>query len=746
MNQDQWPPPPGAATHHAMIGAMGGSPALAAAAAGALEAGRLDDSVLSPTRLRYEQEQAYFNATHLLAPLAYFVLAFDTTILQANLAGAALLGLDRERLGRQLFRAFISPAFLDDFDRFVQVALNTSVAQRVQLDLLPLAQRPGLAVTLHASADGSGQAFRVELEPAEGRQAALERSEERFRRIVHCAEEGIWELDADARTTFVNPKMAQMLGYPIEAMLQRPLIDFMDAEGRALLERNIALHQQGSPERHEFKFLRQDGSALWLHLSTNPIVDGVGGYLGALALATDITATRQPSDLVWQQANFDQLTALPNRHMFLDRLQHELRKAQREECFLALLFVDLDQFKDINERLGQERGDSLLAEAGRRIAACVRGSDTVARVGGDQFAVVLAGLEQILCVERVAQQIVASLARPFGLTAAQQLAAGDAADPAPAAQLSASIGIALYPSDGAEGAALLRHAAQAMDEAKADGSSRYSYFTPDMQAAAQLRQRTGVELREALAWQQFELYYQPIVNLRSGAIERAEALLRWHHPQRGLLGPADCIPFAESSGLIIDIGDWVFRQAVQQVKCWQRELGPGFQISVNKSPVQFRSDAAFYQGWIDYLAEQQLPPRSIVIEITEGVVLDGARHVVDRLRQFRAMGLQVALDNFGTGYASLSHLKKFDLDFLKIDRTFVHELEGDAGNQALCGAIVMLAHKLGLRVVAEGVETVGQRDLLVAAGCDYAQGFVFAAPMPAAQFGALAQSRLSMLS
>ncbi|WP_295999431.1 EAL domain-containing protein [Rugamonas sp.] len=704
----------------AMLAAMGGIPGGAASQLSA------EDVALSPERLLRAREQAYFNDIYLLAPVGYFVLGFDTTVLQMNVVGADLLGLKRDNPGRAQFRNYVSARFVDDFDRFVRDALNNDAPQRCDLQMVRSPHDPGYPATLRASADGSGQAFRVVLELAEGKLAALERSEERFRRIVHNAEEGIWEIDAGARTSFVNPKMAQMLGYTIEEMLEQPLPAFMDDEGRAILERNIARRQQGIAERHEFKFLRKDGSALWATLATNPIFDAEGCYMGALALVSDITARKESAEQIWHQANFDALTALPNRHMFQDRLRQEMKKAQREGLFLALLFIDLDGFKQVNDTLGHAQGDALLVETAHRIGACVRASDTLARLGGDEFTIILSGLDHVSSVERIAQNVIAGLNRPF-------LLENDSAC------VSASVGIALYPSDAVEAEQLLRCADQAMYAAKHGGRNRYSYFTADLQLAAQARLQAALDLRQALAQQQFELYYQPIVNLRSGAIERAEALLRWRHPERGLLAPVDFMPFAESSGLMIEIGDWVFRQAARQVKQWQAELHPAFQISVNQSPVQFRGDAAQCQGWVDHVAALDLPESSLVIEITEGVLLDTASHVSQRLRDLRAMGLQVALDDFGTGYSSLAHLKHFDIDFLKLDRSFVHELSSDSGDLALCEAIIVMAHKLGLKVVAEGVETAAQAALLAHAGCDYAQGFVFARAMPAKQLAVLAR-------
>ncbi|WP_229495878.1 putative bifunctional diguanylate cyclase/phosphodiesterase [Massilia polaris] len=684
----------------------------------------VDVSGVTVARLRHEEVQGYYNELYLLAPVGYFVVAFDQTILQANLVGAGMLGIERSNTREHRLRTFVSPAYLSDFDHFFSGAINSTTPIQCRLQL---GQGAGelVQVTLLASADGSGQACRVVVERAEGKLAALERSEERFRRIVHSAEEGIWEIDAQSVTTFVNPKMAAVLGYAIEEMLDRRLVDFMDEEGRAILERNIARRQQGIAERHEFKFLRKDGREVWTAMSTNPIFDAAGTYLGALALVTDITDRKASTELIWQQANFDQLTGLPNRHMFVDRLRQEARKADRNAAFLALLFVDLDHFKEVNDRHGHAVGDAVLSETARRIAACVRSTDTLARLGGDEFTVILSALDHAGSVERIAQAMIAALSLAFEVGGQRIF-------------VSASIGIALYPPDGRDLDELLACADQAMYSSKAGGRNRFSYFTPDLQEAAKARQSMGADMRAAIAAKQFEILYQPIISLSSGAVYKAEALLRWRHPTRGLLGPAEFIPFAESNGLIVEIGDWVFREAARQARAWQAAIDPSFQVSVNKSPVQFRRDADMYEGWFKYLEELGLPRQSMVIEITESILMQGADQVLERLKHYRAMGLQVALDDFGTGYSSLSHLKRFDIDYVKIDQSFVSQLEIDDGDLALCEAIIVMAHKLGLKVVAEGVETPGQRELLVDAGCDYAQGYMFAHPMPAAEFAVMA--------
>jgi diguanylate cyclase (GGDEF)-like protein/PAS domain S-box-containing protein len=442
----------------------------------ALTARQQIDSGVSLDRLRHEQEQARYNELHLLAPFGYFVLGFDGSILQANLCGARLLGATRAGIGRRRLRNFVCPTSLDAFDRFFQAALNSESPQGCRIELcLPHPSRIE-AVTLAASMDGSGQACRIIIEPVEGRAAALEASEERFRRIVHCADEGIWEIDADGGTSFVNPRMAALLGYEIEDMLGLPFTHFMDDEGRAVVERDLARRRRGVVERHELRFVRKDGGAMWAGVATNPIHGAGGDYLGLLALVNDVTRQRASVERIWHQANYDELTGLPNRHMFLDRLRHAMRKADREGAFLALLFLDLDHFKDVNDRLGHAMGDVLLSEAAQRIGGCVRASDTIARLGGDEFTVILTGLDRAGTIDRIAGAIVAALARQFTL--------GDER-----AQVSSSIGVALYPADADDVGKLLEHADQAMYAAKNAGRNRYSYFNPEIKEDALVRPR-----------------------------------------------------------------------------------------------------------------------------------------------------------------------------------------------------------------------------------------------------------------
>ena len=458
------------------------------------------------------------------------------------------------------------------------------------------------------------------------------------------------------------------------------------------------------------------------------LIDVIASNLGRWLERMQAEAVRKGDEaLIWRQANFDPLTNLPNRRMFHDRLEQEMKKSDRAGLPLALLLLDLDHFKQINDTYGHAMGDLLLRDAAQRLGSCVRESDTVARLGGDEFTIILGKLDDPDTVERITRDALRKLAEPFRLKNE-------------VAYVSTSIGIAFYPADAADASLLLKSADQAMYAAKNQGRNRHSYFTAALQQAAQVRMRLVNDLRGALAGDQFRVYYQPIVELSTGGVHKAEALIRWQHPMRGLVCPAKFISIAEDTGMIVDIGDWVFREAARQVAMWRASHHAAFQISVNRSPVQFHSEDSSHSAWFDHLQRLGLPGQSIAVEITERLLLDSSVAVTDQLLAFRDAGMQVSLDDFGTGYSALAYLKKFDIDYLKIDRSFIHNLAPDSNDMALCEAIIVMAHKLGLKVIAEGVETVQQRDLLAAAGCDYGQGYLFSEPVPAEQFEALLQT------
>ncbi|WP_326858085.1 bifunctional diguanylate cyclase/phosphodiesterase [Noviherbaspirillum sp.] len=443
--------------------------------------------------------------------------------------------------------------------------------------------------------------------------------------------------------------------------------------------------------------------------------------VGARRLISLLKTLAQTRAEVENQARHDFLTGLPNRRAFHEQLEQEIRRAHRTNQSICILFIDLDLFKEINDTLGHDMGDLLLQQAALRISGYVRETDSVARLGGDEFTVILHGLNDLHGVERIAQGILKTLAEPF-------LLRGETA------YVSASIGVALYPQDGTTSEELVKHADQAMYAAKTEGRNRWTYFAPSMQIRAQQRMRYLNDLHTALAEQQYRLVYQPIVDLRTGLAHKAEALIRWHHPQRGVIPPAEFIPVLEDAGMIAEVGEWVFQEAARQAVAWRKTLHPEFQISINKSPLQFRKGSASANDWMHYLAQLGLPGNSIAIEITEGLLLEPGEEITTKLRKLSDAGMQISLDDFGTGYCSLMYLKRFDIDFIKIDRTFVSALADGPDGAALCEAIIVMAHKLGLKVIAEGIETSAQRDLLVEMGCDFGQGFLFSRPLGAEEF------------
>jgi diguanylate cyclase (GGDEF)-like protein/PAS domain S-box-containing protein len=539
--------------------------------------------------------------------------------------------------------------------------------------------------------------------------------------VYENSSEAMMVTDAEGSIITINPAFTKTTGYTLEEIKgKNPSILKSHHHAPSFFQEMWSVLNATGCWQGEIWDKRKDGEIYPKWMTINTTFNADGTPCRRIALFSDITEKKKSEQIIWHQANFDTLTGLPNRRMFHDRLEQEIRKAQRNGCHLALLFIDLDRFKEVNDTLGHDKGDILLIEAGRRLRKCVRESDTVARLGGDEFTIILGDLDGPRGVDRIAQAILESMVAPFTL-------AGEMA------YVSASIGITLFPEDAATSEALIKNADQAMYAAKHQGRNRHSYFTQSMDQAAKARMRLSNDLRAALAEKQFWIAYQPIVELATGVIHKAEALLRWQHPVRGLVSPAEFIPIAEATGTITDIGNWVFQEAARQVATW-REYDPSFQISVNKSPLQFLDNGAHSKSWLQLMEDSNLPWQSIVIEITEGILLDADPIVDSRLAQFRQSGMQVAIDDFGTGYSSLAYLKKFDIDYLKIDQTFVRNLTDSTKDLALCKAIIVMAHKLGIQVIAEGVETGEQRDLLVAAGCDYAQGYFFSRPVVAAEF------------
>nr|WP_249116072.1 EAL domain-containing protein [Azoarcus sp. L1K30] len=519
---------------------------------------------------------------------------------------------------------------------------------------------------------------------------------------------------------YLGKKRTELIGRTVYDISPKDLADQYFAADKRLFD------QRGT-QTYETNVVYADGTrrdVVFYKATFNDARGELGGLVGVLL---DISERKRMEQAIWREANYDALTGLPNRRLFHDRLREEIKRAQRHGTRLAQLFIDLDRFKEINDTLGHDLGDKLLIEAAARIHKVLRASDTVSRLGGDEFVVVLPDMDDKSAAATVAQHIIDQMQMPFELDGKL-------------AYVSASIGIAFYPDDSTEIDTLLSYADQAMYAAKAQGRNGFCHFAQPMQVSAMRRLETGNDLRHAVADKQLVLHYQPIVDLTDNRIVKAEALVRWQHPTRGLLGPDEFIPIAEDIGVIVDIGHWVFEQAMAMAARWHAatDTAQSVQISINMSPRQFMGGKS--TEWIDYLRQHGLPASVLAVEITEGLLLDTRPAVIDTLLAFRDAGVQVSIDDFGTGYSAMSYLKKFDIDYLKIDRSFVRDLTTDASDLAIAEAMIVMAHKLGMKVVAEGVETDAQRDLLRSAGCDYAQGYLFSRPLPADAFEILLQT------
>lgn len=541
--------------------------------------------------------------------------------------------------------------------------------------------------------------------------------------VFENSSEGVTITDADGVILAVNPAFTELTGYTAEEVVgKNPRLLSSGRQDAAFYQ---AMWRQLINSGHwagEIWNRRKDGElyAEWLSINTSFNPDG--SVHRRVGLFSDITKRKKSEELIWRQANYDFLTNLPNRRMFRDRLEQAIKKAHRANLSVALMFIDLDHFKQVNDTLGHDMGDVLLKEATQRLSRCVRNTDTVARLGGDEFAVILDELDDPKIAERVAQNILQNLAEPFTLGREQ-------------AYISASIGVSFYPKDAAEIDELLKDADQAMYAAKDHGRNCHRYFAQSMQEAAQNRMQLTTDMRHALTEDQFLVYYQPIVELKSGRLIKAEALIRWQHPTRGLVNPVDFIPFAEDSGLIVGIGRWVLQTACAQTMAWRAQGLALPQITVNVSARQFY-EGNFQDVVREILDETRLPPEDLELEITEGMLMHDMEQAVSTVQALWKVGVHISEDDFGTGYSSLNYLKRFPIHTLKIDKSFVRDIGRNADDTALVAAIIAMAHSLHLTVVAEGVETEQQLDFLRQQGCNHCQGFWFAKPMPAQEFAA----------
>ena len=469
--------------------------------------------------------------------------------------------------------------------------------------------------------------------------------------------------------------------------------------------------------------IRRDGAELAVETSAAPIHDRQGGVVGAVMVAHDVTVARELSHKLARLALHDSLTDVPNRTLLSDRLDQAMVRAQRSRNFVALLYIDLDRFKHINDSLGHAVGDQLLKSVARRLLACVRSSDTVSRQGGDEFLILLEDIVQAHDAALCAEKIISALDAPH------RIGNHDL-------HLTASIGIATFPGDAADANTLLRNADFAMYQAKYSGRNNYQFFKPEMNANALERQSIETDLRLAIEKQEFVLNYQPKVNLETGAIAGVEALIRWNRPSHGLMPPAHFIPIAEESGLILPIGRWALESACRQAREWQDSGLTPISVAINVSAVELRAKD-FLSHVRRILEQSRLEPRFLEIELTETFMLQDWKSTAQVLRALKDLGVRIALDDFGTGYSSLSYMKRFPIDALKIDQSFVRDMTTDADDASIVSAVINMGRSLHMGVVAEGIQTRDQLLFLKDRECPEGQGYYFGPPVPAPQLTAL---------
>ncbi|APV50357.1 hypothetical protein BWI17_12035 [Betaproteobacteria bacterium GR16-43] len=584
-----------------------------------------------------------------------------------------------------------------------------------------------LLISDRKTRDGGVIGFRVDITARKRAEQQREASEARFKSLLEMSSDWYWEQDDQYRFTMMSQGLAH-LGEVPEKLLGRCRWD-LGYGGLTPEQWEAHKHQLYAREPFrglEFTFTRDTGEVRWVSVTGEPVFDVAGRFVGYRGVGTDVTERKRYETKIRELADYDFLTGLPNRSLLAARFAFSSRGAERSGQPMALVFIDLDRFKTINDSLGHPVGDRLLKQIATRLVHVVRATDTVCRHGGDEFLVLLPEVGAASNAAHVAEEISRELSRPYEVDGYELV-------------VTPSIGISLYPSDGRELPVLIRNADAAMYHSKAMGRNRYSFFKEEMNARISERLTLENGMRRALARDEFFLEYQPVYALGGRYIVGAEALLRWRHPELGVVPPARFIPIAEDSGLILEIGEWVMREACRQSREWAKAGLREMPLRVNLSGIQLRQKN-FIEVMQRAMADHGRGAAHLEFEVTESVLITEAEMATGVLEALSRQGLKIAIDDFGTGYSNLSYLKRLRIDKLKIDKSFIRDLAVDPAGAALTQGIVGLAKSLGLRVTAEGVETAAQLEFLEAAGCDEAQGFFFSMPLGADAMAELLRS------
>ncbi len=547
---------------------------------------------------------------------------------------------------------------------------------------------------------------------------------ERFRSLTELSSDWYWEMDDNLRFTYVSEGIRKVRGVAPESLIGKRRWESDHVGGDEEMARHRATLEGHLPFK-DFVLARRtsDGRITYVSHAGKPIFDDQGNFRGYRGVARDITAQVQAEEELARMAHYDALTSLPNRALLQGRLKRAMSRADRGKTLLAVMFLDLDQFKEINDSLGHAVGDAVLKEIAQRLESSLRATDTVARLGGDEFTILLEDVRSVEEISRIADKLLRAIAKRADVAGHEM-------------HLSTSIGVTVYPLDNHDADALLRNADLAMYHAKQEGRNNVQFFSREMSERTEKRVDLLGRLRGAIARGELHLYYQPQVDVRTGGIIGVEALLRWNDAERGQVPPMQFIPLAEDTGLIVDIGEWALREACRQAKAWlDAGLGP-LTMAVNLSPRQFRQKNLVSMV-AAILAETALPPDRLELEITESTVMHRTEEAAASLRALHQLGVRISLDDFGTGYSSLAYLHRFPVHTLKVDQSFVRDIRSDRDDAAIVSTVISLARQMNLKALAEGVETEGQLAFLRVRGCDSFQGYLFCRPQPAAEVEAL---------
>ena len=561
--------------------------------------------------------------------------------------------------------------------------------------------------------------FWLNLDNAHNQDATNRSTEALYRSLLQQSSDAIFLFDPHTlRLREANQRFRQLLGLSADDEKQMTLMDLIVAPIESVRNNVQRVLNEGHVNIGERRYQRSDGSSIEVEVVASLV--SINDHPYCVVNLRDLSEQRAHEKAVLKLAQQDQLTGLPNRVLLLDRLRQAIAVAKRYDRQVALMSLNLDRFKQINNSLGHNVGDALLQQVAGRLSLGVRSSDTVSRLGGDEFVILLPEISSTRDVVMIADKMIGHIAHPY-LIDEQELV------------ISPSVGICLFPDDGEEPDMLLRNADAALFNAKESGGRCYKFFTPEMNTRASERLALESRLRRAIEKGEFQLHYQPQIDLQSGKIIGCEALIRWQHPELGMVPPLKFIPVAEESKLILPIGDWVLHEACRQNRAWQQQGLPPVVVAVNLSALQFHQKN-LQQSITHALQESGLDPQFLELEVTESAIMSDAEDVLGTMKQLRDMGLEMAIDDFGTGYSSLSYLKRFPVGKLKIDRSFIRDIHEDPDDAAISTAIISLARNLQLKTVAEGIETAPQLAFLRDHGCDQGQGYLFGKPLPAAQF------------